>query len=387
MTATATLAPHRLRDRVPLPAPSAAIEGRARRSERYPVHITSSCDATLERLAPIVCGKGVGIITDDVVESLFARPLVDGLRDLGCEVLLHAVPAGEGSKSLEQALALWDWLAAGTLARRDVIVTLGGGVVADLGGWVASAYMRGIPYVNLPTTLLAQVDGALGGKVAVNHPLAKNLLGAFHQPVAVIADVSSLQSLERRHLAAGLAECIKKAVIASPEYWGLIQDDADAILDRDQAALERLVRGAAAIKTALIERDPYEEDLRRPLNFGHTIGHPLETVAGYGALLHGEAVAFGMVAESRVAEGRGVMAHDVLDELVALLRRCGLPTAAADLPVAICADDVLAAMEKVRLIRAGSLRYVLPAAIGETVIADDVSDAETRRALAACGLR
>jgi 3-dehydroquinate synthase len=387
MTATASLAPHRLHDSVPLPDASAVIEGRARRSDRYPVHITSSPEATLERLAPIVRGKGVGIITDDVVESLFARPLVDGLRDLGCDVLLHAVPAGERSKSLEQALALWDWLAASTLARRDVVLALGGGVVADLGGWVASAYMRGIPYVNLPTTLLAQVDGALGGKVAVNHPLAKNLLGAFHQPAAVIADVSALQSLERRHLAAGLAECIKKAVIASPEYWELIQHDAEAILGREPAALERLVRGAAAIKTALIERDPYEQDLRRPLNFGHTIGHPLETVAGYGTLLHGEAVAFGMVAESRVAEARGVMARDALDELVALLRRCGLPTAAADLPVAVSAGDVMAAMEKVRLIRAGSLRYVLPAAIGETVIADDVSDHETRSALLACGLR
>jgi 3-dehydroquinate synthase len=386
MTATAPLAPYRLHDHLPLPAPTAAIEGCARRIERYPVHITSSLDATLDRLEPIVRGKGVGIITDDVVESLFARPLVCGLRDLGCEVLLHAVPAGEASKSVNQALALWDWLASSTLARRDVLLTLGGGVVADLGGWVASAYMRGIRYVNLPTTLLAQVDGALGGKVAVNHRLAKNLLGAFHQPAAVIADVSSLRSLERRHLAAGLAECIKKAVIASPEYWGLIHRDAEAILDRDQAALERLVRGAAAIKTALIERDPYEADLRRPLNFGHTVGHPLETATGYGTLLHGEAVAFGMVAESRVAEARGVLAPAVLEELVALLRRCGLPTAAADLPVAVSANDVMRAMEKVRLIRAGSLRYVLPAAIGETIIADDVSDAETHRALVACGL-
>jgi 3-dehydroquinate synthase len=386
MTATAPPAPHRLHDRLPLPSPTAAIEGRARRTERYPVHITSSLDDTLERLVPIVHGKGVGIITDDVVESLFARPLVCGLRSIGCEVVLHAVPAGEASKSVHQALALWDWLAASTLARRDVLLTLGGGVVADLGGWVASAYMRGIPYVNLPTTLLAQVDGALGGKVAVNHRLAKNLLGAFHQPAAVIADVSSLQSLERRHLAAGLAECIKKAVIASPEYWELIARDAEAILDRDQAALERLVRGAAAIKTALIERDPYEVDLRRPLNFGHTVGHPLETATGYGTLLHGEAVAFGMVAESRVAEARGILPPAVLEELVALLRRCGLPTTAADLPVAVGADDVMTAMEKVRLIRAGSLRYVLPAAIGETIIADDVSDAETRRALVACGL-
>jgi len=386
MPISAPPAPYRLRDRLPLPAPAAAIEGRARRVERYPIHITRSLDETLERLEPLVRGRNVGVITDGVVESLFAPPLVAGLRELGCDVLLHAVPAGETSKSLEQATALWDWLAAGRLARRDVILTLGGGVVNDLGGWVASAYMRGIPYVNLPTTLLAQVDGALGGKVAVNHPRAKNLLGAFHQPAAVVADVSCLQSLARRHLAAGLAECIKKAVIASPAYWALIQADADAILDRDERALERLVRGAAAIKTALIERDPFEVDLRRPLNFGHTISHPLETVTGYGPLLHGEAVAFGMVAESRVAEARGVLPGELLEALIALLRRCRLPRAAADLPVPVRADDVMRAMEKVRLIRAGSLRYVLPVAIGETLIADDVSDAETHRALVACGM-
>ena len=386
MTITSLHHGHRISDRVPLPPPAQQLEGRARRSDRYPVHITRSPEETLQRLAPLVRGRGVAVITDEVVESLFAPRLIDGLRAIGCDVIVYSVPAGETSKSLEQAIRLWGRLARSTLARRDVVLALGGGVIADLGGWVASAYMRGIPYVNLPTTLLAQVDGALGGKVAVNHPLAKNLLGAFHQPHAVISDISCLASLERRHVAAGLAECIKKAVIASPEYWNVIRRDADTILARDPDALERLVRGASAIKTALIERDPYEADLRRPLNFGHTIGHPLETVTGYGPLLHGEAVAFGMVAESRVAAARGLLSPALLGELIDLLDDCGLPTCGADLPVAVSADAVVAAMEKVRLIRAGSLRYVLPAAIGETVIADDVSEEETRRALSACGL-
>ena len=386
MTITAPEQGHRIRDRIPLPSPALQVEGRASRSDRYAVHITRSPEETLERLAPLVHGRGVAIITDEVVESLFAPRLIGGLRALGCDVLVHAVPAGEASKSLEQAIRLWGRLARSTLAWRDVVVALGGGVIADLGGWVASAYMRGIPYVNVPTTLLAQVDGALGGKVAVNHPVAKNLLGAFHQPVAVISDVSCLRSLERRHVAAGLAECIKKAVIASPDYWCLIRRDAAPILAGDEGARERLVRGASAIKTVLIERDPYEADLRRPLNFGHTIGHPLETVTGYGPMLHGEAVAFGMVAESRVAAGRGLLPAALLEELIELLRGCGLPTCGADLPVPVAADDIVAAMEKIRLIRAGSLRYVLPAAIGETVIADDVGEEETRRALAACGL-
>jgi 3-dehydroquinate synthase len=244
-----------------------------------------------------------------------------------------------------------------------------------------------VPYVNVPTTLLAMVDGALGGKVAVNHPVAKNLLGAFHQPQAVVANVGFLRTTTNRHLRAGLAEAIKKAIIASPEYLAFIEDNAEALMvARDDDLLERLVVSAAAIKTELIGRDPYEVDLRRPLNFGHTIGHPLETITGYGPLLHGEAVAFGMVVESRIAAARGLLDERALERIVALLRRCHLPTAAADLPVAIDSDAVLGAMGKVRLIRAGSLRFVLPVAPGETIIADDVDDDEVRAALAACGV-
>jgi len=266
-------------------------------------------------------------------------------------------------------------------------VTFGGGVIADLGGWVASGYMRGIPYVNVPTTLLAQVDGALGGKVAANHAAAKNLLGAFHSPTGVVANVGFLRSTSGRHLRAGLAEAIKKAVIASPAYWDFIDEHAEALLECDLDALERLVHCAAAIKTALIERDPYERDLRRPLNLGHTVGHPLETVTGYGPLLHGEAVAFGMVVEARIARERGLLDSRTLERLLDLLRRCDLPTTASALPVSVDAEAVIGAMEKVRQIRAGSLRYVLPIALGETVIADDVTDDEVREALAACGLR
>ena len=259
-------------------------------------------------------------------------------------------------------------------------------MICDLSGWVASAYMRGVRYANVPTTLLGMVDGALGGKVAVNHPTAKNLLGAFHQPCGVVCDVALLASLERRHVSAGLAEAIKKAVIASPAYLALIERDVDAILRREPAALRRLVGHAAHIKMALVGRDPYERDLRRPLNFGHTIAHPLETVTGYGPLLHGEAVAFGMVVESEIAVRRGLLDPATLDRLVALLVRAELPVYADRLPVPAHAADVIAAMDKVRQIRAGSLRWVLPTGIGSTLIADDVTDAEIRAALAARGM-
>ena len=383
---TPTVEPFRIRDAIALPEPSATVIAHAQRSDSYPVHVVGGMRELLERLAATLDAESVAVITDETVQELYGAQLVRGLRAAGIAPMVRTVPAGERSKSLGQAIALWGWLAGSDLARRDAVLAFGGGVIADLGGWVASGYMRGLPYVNVPTTLLAQVDGALGGKVAVNHPVAKNLLGAFHQPQAVVANVGFLRTTPNRHLRAGIAEAIKKAIIASPDYLQFIEDHAEALIARDDDALMRLVVSAAAIKTELIERDPYEVDLRRPLNFGHTIGHPLETVTGYGPLLHGEAVAFGMVVESRIAADRGLLDEDVFDRVVELLRRCGLPTTGADLPARIDADAILAAMEKVRLIRAGSLRFVLPTAPGETVIADDVTEEEVRAALHAAGI-
>jgi 3-dehydroquinate synthase len=377
----------RIRDAIPLRAGDAPVVARAHRSDTYVVHVTDTFAETIARVAELVDGAGVAVVTDTSVEALYGAMLLRGLREAGLDPVLRSLPAGEASKSLARAVDLWHWLADSDLARRDVLLAFGGGVVADLTGWVASAFMRGLPYVNVPTTLLAQVDGALGGKVAVNHPRAKNLIGAFHQPRGVVSDIGLLRSIGGRHLRAGLAEAIKKAVIASPAYWDFIEGQADAILRQDAAALRRLVSSAAAIKTALIERDPYEDDLRRPLNFGHTVGHPLETVTGYGPLLHGEAVAFGMAVEARIAARRGLAAPGLLQRLERLLRRCDLPTRAADLPVPVDGEAVIRAMEKVRHIRAGSLRYVLPVDLGETLIADDVTEEELRTALTECGVR
>jgi 3-dehydroquinate synthase len=241
--------------------------------------------------------------------------------------------------------------------------------------------------VNLPTTLVGQVDAGIGGKLAVNHPLAKNLIGGFSQPRGVISDVSFLRTIGRRQLGAGLAESIKKAIIASPAYWDLIDERCDAMLAGDLAALAALVHGAGAIKAELIARDPYERDARRTLGFGHAIAHPLETVTGYSALLHGEAVAFGMVVETRMAAARGLLGSGLLDRLIALLRRVGLPTCAAELPASVDGERLLGAIERIRLIRGGGYRFVLPIELGETVIADDVEPGELRAALAACGIR
>jgi 3-dehydroquinate synthase len=373
-------------DAIGLPELGTEVVGRSDRSDSYPIVVTRSAEETVERLLRVVGDSHVAVITDSVVMELWGTLVIGALDKAGVEPEVVVVPAGERHKTVGQAVDLLNWLTGTQIGRRDLVVNLGGGVVIDMGGWVASAYMRGVPYVNMPTTLIGQVDAGIGGKLAVNHPVAKNLIGGFFQPAAVISDVSFLGTLDRRQLRAGLAECIKKAIIASPAYWGLIEDDLDAILEGDPAALERLVHAAGAIKAELIERDPYEHDSRRTLGFGHALAHPLETVTSYSELLHGEAVAFGMAVEAQLAAARGLLAPDRLARITTLLERVGLPTTADGLPVEIDPERLLTATERIRLIRGGGYRFVLPIDIGETVIADDVSPAELRAALRRCGI-
>jgi 3-dehydroquinate synthase len=374
-------------DAIPLPTPGSRVEGRSQRRDSYPIMVTRSLEDTAERLLQLVGDAKVAVITDRTVADLYGPVVIGALETAGIEPEVVAVPAGERHKTLRRAFELLDWLTGTQVGRRDVIVNLGGGVVIDMGGWVASSYMRGVPYVNLPTTLIGQVDAGIGGKLAVNHPVAKNLIGSFCQPLGVISDVSFLTTLDRRQLRAGLAESIKKAIIASPSYWRLIEDNVDAILAADPSALEALVHGAGAIKAELIERDPYEEDSRRTLGFGHAIAHPLETVTAYSAILHGEAVAFGMAVEAQLAAGRGLLAPDRLERMLALLTRVGLPTSADALPTEVDAERLMAATERIRLIRGGGYRFVLPIDLGETLIADDVTPDELRAALGRCGIR
>ena len=373
-------------DAIELPPAGAEVVGRAERRDAYPIVVTRSPEETVERLLRVVGDAKVAVITDETVAGLYGPLVVGALQKAGVDTEVAAVPAGERHKTLRQAFELLDWLTGTQIGRRDLIVNLGGGVVIDMGGWVASSYMRGVPYVNLPTTLIGQVDAGIGGKLAVNHPVAKNLIGGFAQPRAVISDVSFLGTIGRRQLRAGLAESIKKAIIASPDYWELIEDRAAAILDAELPALEALVHGAGAIKAELIERDPYEEDSRRTLGFGHAIAHPVETVTGYSELLHGEAVAFGMAVEAQLAAARGILSADRLEQILGLLRRVGLPTTALELPAELDGVRLLRAIERIRLIRGGGYRFVLPVELGETMIADDVTPGELRTALRCCGV-
>lgn len=387
-TATSVTSPNQIfvQDAIELPAdPNTVVEGRASQRDAYPIFVTRSLGETLARLGELIGTARVAVISDRTVMRLHGNGFISKLR--GAEELsVYAIPPGESNKTLETAARLWDWLAAGSLGRRDIILTLGGGVINDLGGWVASGYMRGVPYINVPTTLIGQVDGAIGGKLAVNHGVAKNLIGGFRQPRGVVSNIGFLQTLDTRHLRAGIAETIKKAIIASPAYWDFIENHIDDLLAKDPEALRRLVAYASAIKTALIERDPYEHDSRRTLGFGHAVAHALETVTGYGPVLHGEAVSFGMTIEARIALERGLLPNHDFESIVTLLQRTGLPTSSAELAAEPDGTAVLEAMRKIKLIRGGGLRLVLPLTLGETVIADDVTDTEISSAFHAAGL-
>jgi 3-dehydroquinate synthase len=368
-------------DDQPIPAHNDPINSTVQRVFDYRIHVVSNEASALQVLGEMIGDRRVAIVTDEIVDEIHGERIAAWLAGSGIRIQKIAIPAGEQSKSLETAIRLLDWLAHSDIRRRDVLLAIGGGVVIDTVGWVASAYMRGIPYINAPTTLIGQVDAAVGGKVGVDHGVAKNLIGAFYAPRAVVSCVDWLATLDSRQVRSGLAEAIKLAVICSPELFDFIEEMLPRLLALDLPSLRKLVHAASAIKCVLVERDPYEIDLRRTLNLGHTVGHALETVTGYAPVLHGEAVGFGMSVAIRVAVARGVLAPAVATRVTGLLRAVGLPVVPEEIPASFATDDLIAALAKIRQVRDGSLRFVLPAAIGTTLIADDVSDDEIHAAL------
>jgi 3-dehydroquinate synthase len=319
------------------------------------------------------------IVTDENVAALEA-PFAAALRSVGITPTLAVVHAGEASKSLDCAADLFDALVKIRADRHTAVVALGGGVVGDLAGFVAATYARGLPLLMVPTSLLAQVDSSVGGKVGVNHPRAKNIIGAFHQPVGVWIDTETLGTLPPRELRCGLAEVVKHGMILDAAYFHDVDRNASAILDREPSALRRIVSQSCRIKADVVTRDEREETgLRAVLNFGHTIGHAIEAVAGYGGeFRHGEAVAVGMVAESRLAERLGWLTAEVTQRLVNLLERLGLPTSAPGLDPAALLD----AMSRDKKNRQGSIRFVLPRGIGRVELTDEPHESDILAVLA-----
>jgi len=293
------------------------------------------------------------------------------------------IPDGERHKQTATVARIYDALVRAGADRASTLIAVGGGVVGDVAGFAAATYLRGIPVVQVPTTLLAQVDSAIGGKVGVNHPLGKNLIGAFHQPLAVVADPDLLSTLPRREFRAGLYEVVKYGIIASRSLFDRLTTELPLIFKRDPAQLAAIIGESCQIKANVVEIDERETGPRRALNFGHTIGHALEAVTKYKRFRHGEAVAYGMLAAGELGVTRGAFAPADRDALRELIVKMGPLPAVADLSAA----QVVEAIGRDKKVVAGRLHYVLPTSIGSTTVATDVTTEELARAAEAIGLR
>lgn len=330
----------------------------------YPIYLGQSLLSRAgEILKEVGCGEKVGLVTNPTVAGLYLKPIQEALVRSGFRPTSILVPDGEEYKSLKSLAAIYDQLIRGRFERSSCVLALGGGVIGDLAGFAAATFLRGIPYVQIPTTLLAQVDSSVGGKTGVNRREGKNLIGAFYQPKAVLIDVEVLRSLPRRELLAGLAEIIKYGIIEEPALFALLEEKLAKIVSLDRELLEEAIAASCSIKARVVEKDEREEDYRSVLNFGHTIGHALESLTGYEKFLHGEAVAIGMVQAAAISVRQGCCDEESRRRIQQLIARTGLPTA---IPSGIKAAELVKKMEVDKKSAGGKIKFVLCAGIGKT---------------------
>jgi 3-dehydroquinate synthase len=344
----------------------------------YPIHLGAGALALLPRVLSDLPARGtVGVVTDAHVAALYGDRVVALVEQGGRRCALHTLPPGEEHKRLARIEEICGAFLAAGLDRSSVIVALGGGVVGDMAGFAAAVFMRGIPFVQIPTTIVAQVDSSVGGKTGVNHPLSKNSIGAFHQPAAVLVDVSLLESLPARELRAGLAEAIKHGIIADADLFEFLERESARVLAMDREALLVPVRRSCEIKAAIVAADETEQGVRANLNYGHTFGHAFEAVTEYRAFLHGEAIALGMCAAGALAQRLGMVDAEFVRRQEACFTTYGLPTRWADLPVDAC----IGAMRKDKKVRAGAMKFILADRMGNVVQRTDIAEADVRAAL------
>jgi 3-dehydroquinate synthase len=303
------------------------------------------------------------VVSDSRVAPLYVPAVSASLRAADFAVAEIQIPEGEQHKNLAWLALLYDRLIEAHIERSSPIVAVGGGVVGDLAGFAAATVLRGVPFVQVPTTLLAQVDASVGGKTGINHASGKNLIGAFHQPRLVAIDIDTLKSLPRREYLAGLAEVVKYGAILDPELFARVDRNVPALLRKDTALLSDVVATSCRLKAMVVERDEREGDYRAILNFGHTLGHAIETLTDYRRLLHGEAVAIGMVCAARLSQLLGWLSRSDLERIEGLLRRIGLPTA---VPSDLSADQLALAVEADKKAGGGRIKFVCLEAIGKT---------------------
>ncbi len=337
-------------------------------------------DCAGELIAGLPVGRKVLLVTNTTVGPLYAGRVADSLERAGLKVTRAEVPDGEQYKSLSSAELLYDRAFTAGLDRRSAVVALGGGVVGDLAGFVAATYMRGVPFVQLPTTLLAQVDSSVGGKVAVNHPRGKNIIGAFYQPALVISDTTTLSTLDNRELRSGLAEVIKYGIIGDDRFFNWLEQNMQQVLALEPEALAQVIEQSCSNKARVVEQDETEQGARALLNLGHTTGHAIETLAGYGYYTHGEAVAIGTAVAAQLGLQMGRLSRDAVDRITGLLKLAGLPT---NVPAELAAADIISAMYGDKKTVGGAITFVVPVDIGRAIIYPNTAVEDIGRAIAA----
>ena len=347
------------------------------RDRAYPIHIGRGLIARVAGILDVEEGARAVVVTNAVVAAHYAPPLTAGLRARGMKVDVVMLPDGEAHKNFATLDDLLSRLLDLRIERSTLLIALGGGVIGDIAGFAAAIYQRGIPFVQVPTTLLAQVDSSVGGKTGINHPRGKNMIGAFWQPRAVVIDTDCLTTLPERELRAGMAEVIKYGAIRDVEFFDWIERNVDALRAKDASALAHAIRRSCEIKAEIVAADEREAGERALLNFGHTFGHAIEAAEGYGAWLHGEAVAAGMVCAARLSERMCGLNRDETSRLVRLIAAAGLPTKAPTL------DDAqwLELMRRDKKVQSGAMRFVLIDRLGHSLVHRDVPDGDVLNAV------
>jgi 3-dehydroquinate synthase len=334
----------------------------------YPIYIGQSILGDPEIIKKHIVGQQVMVVTNVTIAPLYLDQVVQSLQ--GLQVFTHIMPDGEEYKSLAQLDGIFDALLSAPCDRQVTLVALGGGVVGDITGFAAACYQRGVPFIQIPTTLLAQVDSSVGGKTAVNHPRGKNMIGAFYQPRCVIADTTTLNTLDDRQLSAGIAEVIKYGLIRDTGFLEWLEQNMARLMARDAEALSYAIQRSCANKADVVAEDELEGGVRALLNLGHTFGHAIEAGMGYGKWLHGEAVATGMLMAADLSRRAGWITADDVHRVSALLKQAGLPV---NPPAELGVEDYLDIMKVDKKVKQGRIRLVLLRELGDAFVCDDYS--------------
>jgi 3-dehydroquinate synthase len=343
----------------------------------YPIHIGSGLLQRAELVRAHLAQPRVAIVTNDVVGPLYLDALGGVLERAGVQALRVTLSDGEARKNWESLNRILDALLENRCERSTTVIALGGGVIGDLAGFAAAVFLRGVPFIQVPTTLLAQVDSSVGGKTGINHPLGKNMIGAFYQPKMVLADTDTLATLPARELAAGLAEVVKYGLILDRAFFDWLEANMERLTARDEQALTYAIRRSCELKAEVVAGDERESGARALLNLGHTFGHAIEAGLSYGTWLHGEAVASGTVMAARLSHAMGMLDDADVARISALLQRAGLPVEAP----ALGADTYLDLMGMDKKVEGGKLRLILLRAIGQAYVSSDFPQAALRRVL------